>query len=286
MKRIHALAAIAALGLLGADRVQQEPPSIREALAKYARPAAVPYPEQNGHTKAREELGRTLFFDPRLSGSNFIACASCHNPGFSWSDPLPKAIGHGMNELGRRTPSVLNLAWARPLLLGRPRREPRGAGDGADHGARRDEPERRGAGGRAAAPSPATQPLFAAAYPGEGITTDTISKALATFERGVVSGEAPFDRWVAGDERAVSAAAKRGFQLFEGKARLRDLPQRLALHGRQLLRHRRGRRRPRPRRAGRGHRGAPVRVPHAGAAQHRAPRALRAQRLRDRRSPT
>ena len=218
MKRTHALALLAALCLLGADRAAPEPPDVREALAKYARPAAVPHPAQNEHTPAREELGRTLFFDPRLSGSNFIACASCHNPGFSWSDPLPKAIGHGMNELGRRTPSVLNLAWGDLYFW-----------DG------RAESLEAQAMGPITAPGemnqsaaelvaelgaiPGYAPLFEAAYPGEGISTGTISKGLAAFERSIVSGEAPFDRWVAGDERALSAAAVRGFALFEGKAR-------------------------------------------------------------------
>ncbi len=211
------LALLAAIGLMGADRSAPEQPGDRERLAKYARPAAIPYPEGNRPTFARAELGRVLFFDPRLSGSNFIACASCHNPGFSWSDPLPKAIGHGMNELGRRTPSILNLAWGGLYFW-----------DG------RAESLEAQAMGPITAPGemnqsaaelvaelgaiPGYAPLFAAAYPGEGITTDTISKALATFQRGVVSGEAPFDRWVAGDERAVSTAGKRGFRLFEGKA--------------------------------------------------------------------
>jgi cytochrome c peroxidase len=66
---------------------------------------------------------------------------------------------------------------------------------------------------------PAYRPLFDAAYPQEGITPETIAKALATFERSVVSGSSPFDRWVAGDDTAVSASAKRGFALFEGEAR-------------------------------------------------------------------
>src|SRR5215813_4308171 len=78
----------------------------------YMRPSAVPEPADNRITPPRELLGRTLFFDPRLSGSNWISCASCHNPGFSWSDGLPLGIGHGMKTLGRRTPTIPNLAWS------------------------------------------------------------------------------------------------------------------------------------------------------------------------------
>jgi cytochrome c peroxidase len=62
------------------------------------------------------------------------------------------------------------------------------------------------------------KPLFDAAFPGEGVTAATIGKSIATFERTVVSGWAPFDAWIAGDTKAISAAAQRGFSLFNGKA--------------------------------------------------------------------
>lgn len=71
--------------------------------------------------------------------------------------------------------------------------------------------------GRIAA-MPAYQSAFEQAFPGQAISLDTIAAAIATFERTVVSGEAPFDRWVKGDEEAVSQSAKRGFVLFNGKA--------------------------------------------------------------------
>ena len=215
---VASLASASALTLLAAIGGASERAGERELLAKYARPATVPYPDGNEYTGARAELGRVLFFDPRLSGSNFISCASCHNPGFSWSDPLPKAIGHGMNELGRRTPSILNLAWGGLYFWdGRAESlEAQAMGPITAAGEMNQSADALVAELRAI---PGYAPLFAAAYPDQGISTDTISKALATFERGVVSGEAPFDRWVSGDETAVSDAAKRGFRVFEGKAR-------------------------------------------------------------------
>ncbi len=86
----------------------------------YHRPTEIPFPDpdemENNYTKDREKLGQTLFFDPRLSGSNWISCATCHNPALGWGDGLPKGIGHGMKELGRKTPTVLNLAWS-PLMF-------------------------------------------------------------------------------------------------------------------------------------------------------------------------
>ncbi|MGH9204733.1 MAG: cytochrome-c peroxidase, partial [Vicinamibacterales bacterium] len=64
--------------------------------------------------------------------------------------------------------------------------------------------------------------LFNTAFPGEGITPKNIAKAIATYERTVISGRAPFDAWIDGDERAISEAAKRGFTLFNTKAQCNE----------------------------------------------------------------
>jgi cytochrome c peroxidase len=188
------------------------------ATHDYRRPAAVVYPEDNAFSPEREQLGRMLFFDPRLSGSKWISCATCHNPALAWGDGLPLAIGHGMQQLGRRTPTILNLAWAPALFW-----------DG-----RAETLEEQALGPVAAAGEmnldldemvarlqkiDGYAPHFAKAYPGEGISAPTVAKAIATFERGIVSAPAPFDRWVEGDDRAISASAKRGFELFTDKAR-------------------------------------------------------------------
>jgi cytochrome c peroxidase len=61
-------------------------------------------------------------------------------------------------------------------------------------------------------------PLFKASFPEDGMKPATIAKAIATYERTVISGQAPFDAWIAGDEKAISENAKRGFALFNGKA--------------------------------------------------------------------
>ena len=189
----------------------------RTALAKYHRPESIPFPEDNSFSESRADLGRMLFFDPRLSGSNWISCATCHNPGLSWGDGLPRAIGHGMQVLGRKTPTILNAAWMDLLFW-----------DG-----RAATLEEQALGPIAAAGEmnqdlagmvveilavPGYRTYFEKAYPGEPIDERTVAKAIATYERTIVSAEAPFDRWVAGDETAVSESAKRGFDLFEGKA--------------------------------------------------------------------
>jgi cytochrome c peroxidase len=168
-------------------------------------------------TAARIELGRTLFFDPRLSRANFISCATCHNPGFSWGDALPRAIGHGMKTLGRRTPTVLNIGWAEAFFW-----------DG-----RAETLEQQALGPIAAAGEmnlphdemvkrlqsiAGYQPLFTAAFGDASVTKEKVATAIADFERTIVSADAPFDRWLAGERGAISTSAKRGFALFNGKA--------------------------------------------------------------------
>ena len=187
-------------------------------FASYARPDAVPYPGDNHPSADRELLGRTLFFDPRLSGSGWISCASCHNPGFAWGDGLPRAIGHGMKELGRRTPTILNLAWASSLFW-----------DGRAGSLEEQALGPVQAAGEMNQPLdglvvklkavPAYVALFDKAYPGEGISPATIGKAIASFERTAVSAPAAFDRWIGGDESAISDEAKRGFAVFNQEGR-------------------------------------------------------------------
>lgn len=183
----------------------------------YVRPATIPFPEDNPYSAAKADLGHKLFFDPRLSGANYISCGTCHNPSFAWGDGLAKGIGHAMTRLGRRTPTILNLAWAEQLMW-----------DG------RFESLEEQALGPMSAPVemnqnmdaivaelqsiPEYRTLFNVSFPGEGITVQNIAKAIATFERTVVSGVAPFDRWIAGNETAINESAKRGFDLFNNKA--------------------------------------------------------------------
>jgi cytochrome c peroxidase len=184
----------------------------------YLRPAEVPVPANNAMTPARIELGRALFFDPRLSDSNWISCATCHHPGLGWSDGLPTGVGHNMQILSRATPTILNSAYnqfqfwdGRARTLEEQALGPIQAAGEMNQNISGLIAELRNISGYKA--------MFEAAYPGEGISKETIGKAIASFERTVVSSESPFDRWIKGDEKAISEAAKRGFELFEGKAR-------------------------------------------------------------------
>ena len=183
----------------------------------YLRPAQAPAPDDNKLTPERAELGKTLFFDPRLSGSNWISCATCHNPALGWSDGLATGYGHGMTRLGRATPTILNAAF-NPIQMwdGRkPNLEEQALGPiAADVEMNQALPELI----RKLEQLPGYRKLFEKAYPKDGITEKTIGKAIASFERTVLSTDSPFDRWRKGDEKAVDASVKRGFALFTGKA--------------------------------------------------------------------
>ena len=206
------IAAALVLGLMvtAVAAVQKQDP--------YTRPQVVPAPVDNAVTPVRIELGKNLFFDPRLSGSQWISCASCHNPALGWSDGLPTALGDGMKKLPRATPTILNTAYNKLQMW-----------DG-----RATSLEDQATGPIKAQAEmnmdmyilltrlsaiPGYKNLFERAYPGEGITEQTVAKALASFERTIVSTESPFDRWRKGNASAVDASAKRGFALFEGKAK-------------------------------------------------------------------
>ena len=84
--------------------------------AEYRRPTEIPTPADNAYSVDRAKLGKALFFDPRLSGSGALSCASCHNPLLGWADGLPTGIGHKGTVLARHTPGIENLAWGGPYF--------------------------------------------------------------------------------------------------------------------------------------------------------------------------
>ena len=159
-----------------------------------------------------------MFFDVRLSGNDTYACATCHMPAHGWTDGRARAVGESGIVLPRRTPTLFNVAWdrlffwdGRAATLEDQAFEPPKAIDEMNQPMAALVAE--------LADDSAYRKLVAAAYPDRsGLSGDVIVGAIATFERTLVSPEAPFDRWIAGDENAIGAAAKRGFGLFNGKA--------------------------------------------------------------------
>ena len=187
------------------------------APMSFARLAPPPVPADNRLTRERVELGKMLFFDPRLSGSGWISCATCHNPALGWADALPTARGENMKKLNRHTPTILNSAYNKRQMwdgrfasLEEQALGPIGSPDEMNMDMRILLERLKSIEGY--------RGHFERAYPGEGITDQTIAKAIASYERTIVSGESAFDRWLLGDAKAIAVSAKRGFELFRGKA--------------------------------------------------------------------
>lgn len=186
-------------------------------LSDFARPKSVPASRNNPMTPEKVALGRMLFFDPRLSGSGVLSCASCHNPALGWGDALAKGLGHMGSRLGRHTPTILNVAYGEPYFWdGRAATLEDQAKGPLISAKEMDMPAEQAIARIVAIPGYIA--AFDRAFPGKPIGLDSIAAALASYERTIVSDIAPFDQWVGGDQQAISASAKRGFALFNGKA--------------------------------------------------------------------
>ncbi len=212
MSRILAALAIAASLPLAAQ--EREPRDLPAFLGPLRKP---PVPDDNPLTEAKIELGRKLFYDPRLSGNGAIACATCHNPALGFADGLAKGVGFNGAVLGRGSPTVLNAAYQETLFWdGRaPSLEEQAKGPFQSHKEVNATAEKVVATLKAV---PGYVTLFQEAFGGEP-TFDRVAMAIASFERTVVDLDSPFDRWARGNEEAMTDAQKRGFELFVGKAR-------------------------------------------------------------------
>lgn len=187
----------------------------------FARPLTIPYPDDAPYDPQIATLGKMLFFDPRLSGAQNMSCASCHNPSFGWEAPVDTIVGAMNTKLGRHAPTVLNAAWI-PIFMWDGRfatLEEQAAGPitaAVEMNATFDEVISR------LNQVEEYRLWFERLFPEEGITQASITSAIATYERTIVSGWAPVDDWIDGDEDAISESAKRGYELFIGKANCRS----------------------------------------------------------------
>jgi cytochrome c peroxidase len=179
-------------------------------------PAKVATPEDNPSTPEKIALGKQLFFDPRLSGGNNVSCATCHLAQRAFGDGMPRATGRDGKTLARNTPSLLNVAFAasfhwdgRVKSLEEQALLPVQAPDEMRQDLDELERELNAVSGYVEQ----FEKIF-----GAKPTRGSVAKALAAFERTLVSGPAPLDRYLAGEKDALSAAAKRGMELFVGDA--------------------------------------------------------------------
>jgi cytochrome c peroxidase len=187
------------------------------AKESFRRPMTVPMPEEAPYSPQLATLGKMLFFDPRLSGDQNINCVTCHNPSFGFETPVSRAVGASGNTVARHAPTVLNMAWSEHFFWdGR-------ASSLEEQAASPIESDKEMGGDFGVIISrlgmvEEYERWFDRLFPDEGLNRNTILKALAAYQRTIVAGWSPFDRWVAGDEYAIPAEAVAGFKLFTGKA--------------------------------------------------------------------
>src|SRR5690606_139805 len=163
---------------------------------------------------AKVELGKQLFFDPRLSKSGFISCNSCHNMSMGGSDNLPTSVGHNWQQGPINSPTVLNSVYNVAQFW---------------DGRAKDLQEQ--AAGPIANPAemafshelaievirsiPGYRPIFNEVYGDESVTLDRITDAIAVFEETLVTPNSRFDQWLKGDDKALSKAELEGYELFK-----------------------------------------------------------------------
>lgn len=170
--------------------------------------------KDNPPTMAKIELGKMLYFDPRLSLSGTLSCATCHDPDLGYSNAAPVAVGHEHALGARNAPTVLNAAFATTQFWdGRaPSLEEQATGPmtaGVEMAGIPEEIVQK------LAKIPEYRELSLAAF-GEYLSFSNIRKAIATFERTILAGNSPFDKYYYGkDEGALNAAALRGKEVFD-----------------------------------------------------------------------
>lgn len=179
-------------------------------------PQVFPVPKDNPSTTAKITLGKQLFFDPRLSGDNQMSCATCHIPEKAFADPVKTSKGKNGKRLTRNTPGLLNVAYYSVFTWdGRAGSlEEQALGpitSPVEMNQNLDELERE----LNAVPGYVTQFQNVFKTP---VTRDGIAKAIAAFQRTLVSRDAPFDRYLKGDKSALSKRAQLGLELFTGEA--------------------------------------------------------------------
>lgn len=182
-------------------------------------PQAVASPAENPTTAEKVALGKQLFFDPRLSGGNDMSCASCHLPEKALADGLPRAKGAGGKEVARNTPTLWNVALQNSFFwdgrAGSLEEQALFPIESPDEMAQ-DLDEL--VGELAAIPGYARQ--FQAVF-GGAVSRAGIAQALAAFQRTLVTSNAPFDRYLAGDKNALSQEARQGLEIFQSSGCVR-----------------------------------------------------------------
>jgi cytochrome c peroxidase len=187
-------------------------PEIQPLPTPLANYEAMPVPPDNPLTPEKVALGRQLFFDERLSGDGSRSCYSCHVCEKGLTDGLPKAVGAFNKQLPRSSPTLWNIGYHKEFYWdGRSKsleEQAMAAWTKANMGAKADEivAKLNGLQGY--------RSQFKKVFNSDA-TPDTVVKALAAYERTIISGDTAWDKFRAGDQSAMSESAKRGWNIFQ-----------------------------------------------------------------------
>jgi cytochrome c peroxidase len=201
-----------------AARASSEPLMAKAQAVFKPIPASAPQLPGNAASPEKIELGKMLYFDPRMSASHAISCSSCHNIGLGGADAEPTSLGHRWQHGGRNAPTVLNAVFNTAQFWdGRAKDLEQQAGGPMVNPLEMASPEVHVA--EQLKGIPQYGDAFAKAFPGEHdpITLANAQKAIAVFEATLITPNAPFDRYLGGQADALSPVQKQGLTLFLDK---------------------------------------------------------------------
>ncbi len=205
-----------------AEQIQDEPLTVTVPAGLEKLQNKVNIPVSNPLTKGKYELGRQLYFDPRVSLDGTVSCATCHNPDKGWTDQMPVSIGIAGQTGSRSAPTVLNTVYGKTMFWDG--RAP--SLEGQAQGPIQNPIEM----GRQSYKEiierlrtiPGYRDQFQKVF-GTNVTLDGMAKAIATFERvAALSGNSAYDKYNGGDTKALSDSQKRGMVLFGLRLSLDD----------------------------------------------------------------
>ena len=203
--------AVAALSLALLSSVGAAASDFKLPLPLGLQEQAAYVPDDNALTAEKIALGKQLFWDTRWSRNGTLACVSCHDPRHGWADARQFSVRFDGKPTPRHSPTLVNRLFS----------------DTQQWAGTRASLEEQAMKASDQTPELLVKNLgsvaeYQAAFRrvfGTELNPDGVAKAIAAYERTILSGNSPYDRFRAGDSAALSPAARRGLSLFEGKAR-------------------------------------------------------------------
>jgi cytochrome c peroxidase len=181
-------------------------------------PAKAPVLKDNPATPAKADLGEKLYFDPRLSASQLISCNTCHNVGLGGADLQETSIGHGWQKGPRNAPTVFNAVFNIAQFWDGRAEDLKAQAKGPVQASveMNNKPERVV---ETLKSIPGYPPLFKKAFPygKDSVTFDNMAKAIEVYEATLLTPVSPFDRYLKGDRKALTAKEKEGLRIFMDK---------------------------------------------------------------------